>query len=450
MDFLRKNRIYLIIFLYLIVKLFAISVYKTIWWDPAVYIGMGKHIYSLGNSGLWEPSRPLVWPLILGFFWKSDLNYIMLGRIMDILSGSLCILLTYLIGKKIFNEKIGLLSSFLLAISPTFFFFSGIMLTEPISTFFSLLAIYLLIKNRHFASGLLFGISFMIRFLQLFAFIGVILALIYNKKHVKPYPKIFFGFIIAVLPYLFINQILYHNAFFPFLQQVFLTNNSGWLNHQPISYYFIGLFKDNFLYLLSIVGIVFMLRKPGSRLVAFPFIILFLFFSLIRQKEMRLLIILLPYMCLLVSYALIYFTDLKKNLKRTATAFIFILFVSSLVQISAALISESSKTNKYVALQAGLEEAKGNIWISSPIIAASSNKVAKKLVYYPFFGHNFSELINESENADFIFIDTCDLGCRPSDAKCESNKKEMVAFFRQKFAEIYSRQGECLQLAFKR
>ena len=38
-----------------------------IWWDSAVYLGMGKHIYSLGEVGLWESSRPLIWPLILGF-----------------------------------------------------------------------------------------------------------------------------------------------------------------------------------------------------------------------------------------------------------------------------------------------------------------------------------------------------------------------------------------------
>ena len=27
---------------------------------------MGKYIFSLGKVGLWEPARPIIWPLILG------------------------------------------------------------------------------------------------------------------------------------------------------------------------------------------------------------------------------------------------------------------------------------------------------------------------------------------------------------------------------------------------
>ena len=447
----KKNKIIcIVIFLFLFAKILALFIYKTVWWDSAAYIGMGKFIFSFGKSGLWENSRPIIWPIILGFLWKIGLNQILFGRIIEIIFGALYILLTYLIGKKLFSQKVALFASILIALSPTFFFLNGIMLTEIVSTFFSLLAIYLLIKNKHFASGLFFGIAFITRFLQLFAFIGIISALIYNKKDTKTYRRIFLGFILAVLPYPITNKIFYHNAFFPFLQQVFLTSNSGWLNHRPISYYFIELFKDNFLYLLFVIGIIMAIRKPNSRLISFPFLILFSFFNLIKQKEMRFLIILLPYMCLFISYSIVYFMKFKK-FRRIATALILVLFVISAIKISRDLASESGKINQYAGLQNGLEEAKGNIWVSNPVIAAYSDKKITRLIYYPVFGQNFEELIEESKNADFIFVDTCDLGCKPFDVKCENNKREMILHFQQKLRMIYSsKPNSCEQFAFKK
>ncbi|MBI2656782.1 hypothetical protein HYX03_03515, partial [Candidatus Woesearchaeota archaeon] len=99
---IRKNKIVYIVALFFIAKFLTLQNYKTVWWDAAVYINMGKYIYSFGNAGLWEASRPIVWPLILGFLWKSGFNAIILGRVMEIVFGSLCIYLAYLIGRRIF------------------------------------------------------------------------------------------------------------------------------------------------------------------------------------------------------------------------------------------------------------------------------------------------------------------------------------------------------------
>lgn len=446
---LRKNKIYLIVFLYLALKLLTLFSYNSTWWDSAVYIGMGKYLYSLGNSGLWEPSRPLVWPIILGIFWKTGLAT-SAARILEIASGSLAIFLAYLIGKKIFDEKTALISSFFLAISPTYFFYNGVMLTETISTAFSLAAIYLLIKQKHLASGLLFGIAFMTRFLQIFAFIGIILALIYPKRNIKTLQKIFFGLIIAVIPYLIFNLVLYGNAFFPFFDQILLTNNSGWQNHHTASYYFTELFRENYLYLMFIVGITLTFKKSNSRLVLFPFMTLFLFFNIIKQKEMRFLIMLLPYMYLLMAYPISNFMKSRK-IKPVAMALMLIMFVSSITQISAAIASESGKTNQYGLLQNKLEQAKGSIWISSPVMAANSDKRIEKLVYYPYFSQNFDELTKGSKSADFIFVDTCDLACGPLDAKCENNRKELIRHFQQEFKTDYSSKiGSCEQFAFQK
>jgi len=76
-----------------IIILFIFSYYyyphpnADLWWDSSVYLGMGKYVYSFGEVGLYEGSRPLVWPLILGFFWKLGLDPIFFGRLMVLIFG---------------------------------------------------------------------------------------------------------------------------------------------------------------------------------------------------------------------------------------------------------------------------------------------------------------------------------------------------------------------------
>ena len=454
-DFRIFNRpIYIIIPLFLLVKLITAPYYNVVWWDSSVYLGMGKYIYSLGNAGLWEDSRPIVWPVILGLFWKVGLNPVAAGRIAEIIFGSLCILLTYSIGEKIFNRKTALLSSILLALSPTFFYFSGIMLTETVSTFFSLTAIYLFIRKKYIISGAFFGTAFMMRFLQLFVFAALILLLFisYERKNFTSLKKLLLGFSFAALPFLVLNQFLYNNAIFPFLQQIYLSKNSGWMNHHAIDYYFIGLFKENILYLMFIPGLLlaFKHKTSGRKLIALAFIVTFVFFNLIKQKEMRFLIILFPYMYLLVSSAIFAFFD---NFKIPKTALYSLIFIS--IVLSSHITydyhkNEFNKTDQYAFFQDILEKTGSNeeIWISSPVIAAFSDKKIGNLMYYPVFNEKKkNELL--SGNADFIFIDSCDLSCRLSDAECAKNKDEIISNFKKRFKTAHSFKGSgCEQFVF--
>jgi predicted membrane-bound dolichyl-phosphate-mannose-protein mannosyltransferase len=177
---MRKHRLFLLIFLlFLIVKVFSLFVAHDIWWDSSVYIGMGKYIYSFGEIGLWEISRPIVWPLILGFFWKTGLDYVLFGKILVVLFSLGTLLLTYLIAGRLFNKKIALLASVFLSLSSTFFVFGNVLHTEIPSAFFVLLGFWFFIRKEYNFSGLFFGLAFMTRFFQIFAFISLFLLLSY-------------------------------------------------------------------------------------------------------------------------------------------------------------------------------------------------------------------------------------------------------------------------------
>ena len=191
---LKNHKVFLLIFfIFLIVKLFSLFIVADIWWDSAVYLGMGKYVYSSGNVGLWEDSRPIVWPLILGFFWKIGLDAIFFGKLLVVLFSLGILLLTYLIALDIFNRKIAIISALFLVFSQTFFLFSNILHAEIPSTFFVLLGFYYFLRKRYSLSGLFLGIAFMTRFFQIFAFVALasILFYLFVRKKI-PYSNPFY------------------------------------------------------------------------------------------------------------------------------------------------------------------------------------------------------------------------------------------------------------------
>lgn len=458
-----KKTICIILLFFFLIKLFTLSYYKIIWWDSAVYIGMGKHIFSLGSVGLWEGSRPIVWPLILGILWRSGLAPILFGRVAEIIFGGLCILMTYLIGKRLFGENQALLASVFLALSPTFFFFNGIMLTEIISTFFALLAFFFLIKKKMLASGIFFGIAFMARFLQLLAFLSALLIILSysnkgNKNVKTSLTLIFTGFFIAIAPYLVLNFALYKNPFLPFLQQIYLSGNSGWLNYRSISYYFLELFKENLLYPLPFLGafLIFMRLKNRNNkekmLLATTFFLFFVFFNSIKQKEIRFLIVLLPYMYLLMAGFIgeVHKTARSKILRYSILAIVILSLSFSFIKTSAYYKDENGKYNVYAGMQKKFQEehVKGNIWVSNPIIPVLAENKSVKLMYYPTFNETIKERLIK-EDSDFIFLDFCDLACMPEDANCNASKIRLLNFLKSNFKEEYhSIKNGCGQYVF--
>ena len=61
--------------------------YKDVWWDSSVYIGMGKYIYSLGHSGLWEDYRMPLFPLILILVLALALLVVVVVAVLILLMG---------------------------------------------------------------------------------------------------------------------------------------------------------------------------------------------------------------------------------------------------------------------------------------------------------------------------------------------------------------------------
>ena len=112
---------------------------------------------------------------------------------------------------------------------------------------------------------------------------------------------------------------------------------------------------------------------------------------------------------------------------------------------------ESAKQNPYAELERRFIDAYGEIWVSNPVIAASSDKKIE-LMYYPFFSMDKkNELIGNMANADFVFLDLCDLSCRPGDSECENEKDSLLSSMKQKLKTAYSSKNDgCGQYVFRK
>ena len=456
-----KHKVFLLIFLlFLVLKVFSLFVAHDIWWDSSVYLGMGKYIYSFGDVGLWEASRPLIWPLILGFLWKIGFDAIFFGKLAVIAFSSGILLLTYIIAHELFNKKIAVLSAFFLALSSTFFLFGNVLHSEIPSTFFVMLGFYYFIKQKYNISGLFLGIAFMTRFFQIFAFIPLVLLLFYLVvKKKKAYKTLFYFsmfFLIPVVPYLILNYILYNNIFYPFLLQSWMSKYTGLIFSQPFYFYFVNLVKENVLSLFSILGLLFIFKKYDFKklTIAIEFLFVFIPYNLVAHKEMRLLITALPFLYILTGYGIFYFTKkfFEFFVSRKSKIFMDISFFNknrnlllSLLLIIFLIINVPKlRFNHYEDNldvfydYIGNEEISSELWISNPAFIAYSN-VKADLIYYPLYNSKKIDILTDDiDNAEHILINTCDLlPCPVSDNTCSQKHDNFINLLENRFNMPY-------------
>ena len=211
-----KKWVYFLLILFFLVKVNLIFRYHDTRWDESVFIGMGKYIFSEGESGLWESIRPPGLPLVFGLFWKLGLNSIILSELLSIFFAMGCIYFTYLIGNELYNSKIGFFSALILSVTPVFFYFSSYGFTGIPSTFMALVSIYFFIKKRYFICGVFSAAALLFRFPQ-----GLLLPIFLFWLYIKNKNKIvsfILGWSSLVIPFFIFNLFMYQDMFFPFIE----------------------------------------------------------------------------------------------------------------------------------------------------------------------------------------------------------------------------------------
>lgn len=111
-----------------------------------------------------------LYPYFLSIVYAIFGHHLSAPRLIHLLIGTLSCILLYLIGKRIFNKQVGLISALTAALYGPFIFTEGNLVAEPLVIFLNLLLLLSLIKSADqarmtlwFLSGILLGLSAIIR-----------------------------------------------------------------------------------------------------------------------------------------------------------------------------------------------------------------------------------------------------------------------------------------------
>jgi hypothetical protein len=386
----------------------AILGHRYPYWDEAVYLSIGKFVYSAGTSGLWEPIRPLAFPAIIGFFWKLRLPYLIAAELVSVAFGIGCIILTYLLSKKLFGFRTGAVASILLAASPSFFYFSGMIFTEIPSAFFVLLSVYFFSRQKYALSGVSAGIATLFKFtngLLIFALSFGFLILSYLKPSkvglYKPFLKAAVSFAAILAPFLIFNAYFYRNfasnllssAFTPFIQAAWHQSNPtkaipGFF--QNYFFYIFQLIQQHIAFILLPVAIFLFWKKkwylsPGKLVLGVVMAFYFLYFSVIINKDIRFLLTFLPIACIFAAAAFSdsfdYFRKNPSSLRSLSLVALLALLVVS-VAISGyndkrTLNWRAFETTEDTRLYNSISDLgiRGSVMTSDPVFAVYNNNL---------------------------------------------------------------------------
>ena len=426
-----KNHFWITVLLlvFLIVRFIYAFKFHDISWDEGVYLSMGKYLYSAGSVGLWEIIRPVVMPLIFGFFWFIGVPYVFAAEMIEIMFGAGVLLLVYLIGMKIWNKEAGIFASLLLAITPVFFLYTGYFLTGIPSIFFVLLGVYLFLENKILLSGIFFGLAAITRFPVGLFFAVMFFVLLYYKKK-KSLITLVKGFFIPVALFLIFNYAMYHKVtsklwhalFRPWILAFGHQLNPAEFVDQGF-FYGVMLINDNFLLLLVLLGLGFYFFKPNlnKAIVTFSFLVPFVYFSIIPNKQIRFALSFLPFLVLLASGGLWEFCDrfkAKKRVWQTIVGITFILLLIYVVPVDKGYYDWRGEAPEVVThFYPLLEEVPAGVILTADPVAAAY--VDRSFVPY-YFSLAVAEQVmkEEKDNAAAILHISDAFFCTEGDHAC--------------------------------
>ncbi|MEK6916106.1 MAG: glycosyltransferase family 39 protein [Nanoarchaeota archaeon] len=452
---MRKNSYLMLLFVLIILLVtLKLSDLGDISWDESVYIGMGKYLVSAGNIGLWEALRPVGLPFVLGLLWIGGLNIIYTAKLIGLLFSIGCLVMTYLLGKKLFNGKTAIISAMLLFIAPIFFINSSAVLTDIPSLFFALTSIYLFIDKKLFLAGVFAAISFLFRFPQGILFVALLISQLINKKIEK---QAIWGFILTLLPFFVFNFFMYKNPFIPFttayehqFNAVYSVISNTFLSYlYNLFYYPIWIIKQNILLLFSLAGIYFIIKDKNKKSNILLMVVLLFtgYFTFIINKQPRFLIIFLPYICILAAHGILQVANII-NPKYLKNAFFILMIIAGVVFSYAYGDYNSIKQDKlgeefYNFFSHNYTNM--TILSTTPIPIAYSN-----IKMIPLYNNVDDALLiyeKEKNNVNFIMYTSEFYPC--FDSLCEEKKQSLFESINNTNQLIYYKKGSQEYYLFK-
>ncbi|MBU4300703.1 MAG: glycosyltransferase family 39 protein [Nanoarchaeota archaeon] len=461
-----ENKKYVIIFyiaLILFIALQILTLYHNnpLWWDEAVYIGMGKYIFSGCSIGFWEEIRPPIMPLFSGILWKLGFDPLSAGRTMAMLFSAGTIVLTYLIGRRAFGEKEGITAAVLLAFTKIYFYFSTLLLSDIISLFFAMAAIYAYISIKSeksmFITGIFVSMAFLTRFPMAAVAAAIAVSIIISEKYGKKgafsfestLNKIYdfmSGVLFLVIPYLLINEYLYGSFAKPFISaNKNITKIYSWLYDLGYGFYFNELWIQSTFLAFTAIGIIYFvagkLWQDKEKLPVFVAgLFLIIYFTLLNHKEARYMLAFLPYLFIIAAYGFFEILRMfeKAPYKQIASV-ISIIFLSitvwNLVLVDIERAKEVGNISEFEKTYSKMDFGKGPLFSSTRNIVVYSDLKITPIYYSLIFTQNNYDAIHDETG--YAIFNSCDFPCPEEDIECSNTIKAFARDIQKNSKTIY-------------
>ncbi|MFC1666158.1 ArnT family glycosyltransferase [Nanoarchaeota archaeon] len=295
------------------------------WWDETVYLQHAEIMFS-GRTNFSELAfRPPLLSIFffLGFFIKHS---VVIASIITAFLGVLVPVVIFLIGKKIYDFKVGLIGALISGFLPFLIRNSNYLLTDiPVIAFMGFSFYFALFKGKKnflFLSGIFFGLAVLMKFTAILLFLIIIVYLFFNKESWKNLFIFCFGISLILIPYFIWCFFQFGNPLNPFIVGPSLVADKN----ESLFFYFSN-FIEAFNYIVGI-GLIFWIinliinlkRKKKIFLKEEYFLLFWIFLFLIYltkvpHKELRYILPITIPIILLASRGWILVVDFFKKYK---------------------------------------------------------------------------------------------------------------------------------------
>jgi len=463
-----KNRLFWLFLGFIVIYLIfliAFRQYKDLWWDSAVYIGAGKYIFSGGTEGVFQPIIYPFLPLMLGFFWFigfKGFSIVYAGKFLILIFSLLSLLLTYLIAKKLFDKRTGVIAMNILFFNSLFFLFMFRIYTEMITLCFMMASIFFTIKfsedNKKgwlFLSALFLTILFLTKYTNI-TFLLILEAYIacfsYKSKKINSFLWFNLFFALLMLPFFIFNYAIFGNPLYMInIFQNYLVENLPTLysfrsfpavprllfENTDFIYFKSILYLFNILLPFTCYGLyrIFQDKKNISLklfMIIIPAIFIFLVAEISYLKQERYILAMFPMLAMITGYGL---TKVKFKL----VTFIMVVYICSALVFSGHSLWAFSTDIEYA-----------NLFINPPIKISCENATTadprtvinyKTNFPYDVFDEKWDGSKIRAHGSDCVFYFSCS-------KQVESQLSEIKSL--NYSLEYYSDRGSCYYAIFKK
>lgn len=267
-----------VLILALVIRLyyFFLTKNQAHWWDSLAYGSLAKEsifgfwsdtFFITSETTFRAPLLPLLWEglIRLGI---SDVGVIF---ILEFIPSLIAVWLVYLIGKELYNKRVGLIAAFVISVSWLNLFYSARIMTDIPAMVFSIASIYFFLKSYKTLDTKLF--SFSILFLSLAilmrnvsAIIGgvyIIFLLLIHKHNFLKKKGFWIGGLLGIIPLILylVNNFIKLGNFFPALAVYSASTADKPANAYYVITNFIPHILQNYLLAFFVLGLILVLGE---------------------------------------------------------------------------------------------------------------------------------------------------------------------------------------------